>query len=172
MTQTEMMLATAVTTVCSRLTPTKPTLTTTARVMPALLTSMATVSYHPKFHPSHLLSLSFVSQSICTVLKAFMFWHNRHSEREWQLPICLQRGPERYWQRRSGRPLWQLPAGAQPWSGKFRFCFSLLAWSCNYVDVTVGTVARPQIAPALMKEWNVTALRGECNASSSLFMNG
>ncbi len=43
MTQTEMMLATAVTTVCLRLTLTKLTLTTMERVMPVLLTLMVMV---------------------------------------------------------------------------------------------------------------------------------
>ena len=54
MTQTEMMLATVVTTVCSRLTLTKPTLTTMERVMPVLLTSMVMVSDFSKFQPSYL----------------------------------------------------------------------------------------------------------------------
>lgn len=52
MMQTEMMLATAVTTVCSRLTLTKPTLTTMERVMPVLLTLMAMVSDFPKLYPT------------------------------------------------------------------------------------------------------------------------
>lgn len=48
-TQTEMILVTAVTTVCLRLTLTKPTLTTTERAMPALLTLTAMVSNFSRF---------------------------------------------------------------------------------------------------------------------------
>lgn len=108
MTQTEMILATAVTTVCSRLTLTKLILTTMERVMPVLLTLMVMVSHLSKLH------LSVALKCIPIFLKANMsiFWFNRHSEWEWQLPICLQRGPERYWQGWCGRPLWQLSFGA------------------------------------------------------------
>lgn len=60
MTQTEMTLATDVTTVCLRLTLTKLTLTTMERVMPALLTLMVTVRGSVQI-PSKLSLMPFLS---------------------------------------------------------------------------------------------------------------